>query len=110
MDVVTHGGDRALIGELGDHRAAGDHTTTQQPVAGDAGVEAQQLFADAHRVGVSHPEGHVVAHRTEIGDVVVQAFELEQHGADHLCLVRRRASGGGFDGEAEGEVVTDGGV
>ena len=79
-------------------------------MAGDLGVEAQQPFADAQRVGVGDAEADVVAQRADVGDVVVEPLELEQKGRGASALRAADAAAGVFDGEAVGEVVADGGV
>ena len=44
-----------------------------------AALSRSELFADAQGVGVDDAVADVVAERADVGDVVVEAFELEQH-------------------------------
>ena len=93
-----------------DVRAAGDDATSQEPVAGDLRVEAQESLADAERVRVGDAEADVVAECADVGDVVVETFELEENRTQHLGGGRGGCCAGFFDGEAVGEGVADGGV
>ena len=52
----------------------------------------------------------VVAEGAEVGDVVVEAFEFEQHGPQRGALRRALDAEGVFDRQAVGEGVADGGV
>jgi len=82
----------------------------QQPVPGDRVVEAQQPFADAVGVGVEDAVADVVAQRPDVGDVVVAAFQFQQHRPDAVRAVRDAQAAGVLDGTAEGQGVPDGGV
>ena len=62
-------------------RAAGDDGAAEEPMAGDAPVESEELFADAEGVGVEDAVADVVGERADIGGVVVEPFELEEQGA-----------------------------
>src|SRR5205823_4667860 len=83
---------------------------TEQPVAGDVRVEPEELLADAAGVGVQDAVSDVVAQGAEVGDVVVQTFELEQERPLALGVRADLAAGGFLDGEAVREGVADGGV
>ena len=80
-------------------------------MAGHVVVDPQQLLADPLRVGVEDAVADVVAQRAEVGDVVVQALELEQ---DRPQPVRRRRGRSSdrrvLDGQAVRQRVPDGGV
>ncbi|MBM7789640.1 hypothetical protein JOD67_006320 [Tenggerimyces flavus] len=47
-------------------------------MTGELRVDPEKLFANALGVGMENAEADVVAERTEIGDVVVEAFQLQQ--------------------------------
>ena len=65
------------------------------------------LLADPHRVRMGDAEGDVIAHRPEVGHVVVHPFELEQDAAQHPSArwwcARRRI----LESQAVGKVVAD---
>ena len=88
----------------------GTTRAAEEPVAGDAAVESEELFADAEGVGVEDAVADVVGERADVGGVVVEPFELEQQGAEVLPGGRDGDAEGVFDGEAVREVVADGGV
>ena len=56
-----------IDGQLVDGRAAGDDGAAEETVAGDALVEAEELFADALGVGVEDAVGDVVAQSADVG-------------------------------------------
>ena len=61
---------------------AGPDRAAEQAVAGDLGVEAQQLFAERQGAGLGEAEADVVAQRADVGDVVVDALQFEQQRAE----------------------------
>ena len=83
-DVGEVGGDGGELGGVGEVvyvRAAGDDGSAEEPMAGDAPVHSEELFADAQGVGVDDAVADVVGERADIGGVVVEPFELEEQGA-----------------------------
>jgi hypothetical protein len=44
------------------------------------GIESQEAFSECQGVGVGQAEACVVAERTDVGHMVVEAFKLEQDG------------------------------
>ena len=101
----------ADLGELGgggeppDGRVAGPDGAAEQAVAGDLGVEAQQLLAEGQGACLGEAEADVVAQRADVGDVVVEALEFEQHCPEPGRLGGHRDLAGVLDREAVGEVV-----
>ena len=79
-------------------------------MSGDGRVEPQQLFADALSVCVGEAESDVVGQRTQVGDVVVEPFELDEQGPQPVHLVGEFDPERVLDGEAVGERVCNGGV
>ncbi len=65
------------------HAADGD-SAAQQPAAGHVVVDPQQLLADPLRVRIEDAVPDVIAQCAEVGDVVVQPFELQQDRPDAL--------------------------
>jgi len=61
----------------------------QQPVTADLVVEAQELFADTLGVGVEDGVPDVVAQRADVGDVIVEPFELQQDGRSRRARAAR---------------------
>ena len=112
-DLGEVGGDRRSSsgsGSVMQRDAARADGAAQQPVPGDAVVDAQQLFADALGVGVGQGEADVVAQGADVGDVVVEAFEFEQQGPQPVRVVGQVDAEGVLDGQAVGQGVADGGV
>ena len=100
----------AVSGSAAALTAARADGAAQQPMSGDGGVDPQQLFADALGVRVGEGESDVVGQRAEVGDVVVEPFELDEQGPQPVYLVGQVDTERVFDGEAVGERVRDGGV
>ena len=73
------------MGQAADPGAAGDDAAAQQPVTGDLGVQLQELLAQGEGPRLGEAEPDVVAQRADIGHVVVETFELEQHAARALA-------------------------
>ena len=82
----------------------------QQSVPGECLVVAQQVLAQALRVGVGDAVADVVGDGAEVVDVVVEALGLEQQGADGLGLRLDLDAEGVLDGQHVGQGVADGGV
>src|SRR5262249_23632546 len=102
--------DRVRVWGVEHAGAAGEDAAAQQSVPGGVGVEAQELFAEALRVGVGDAVGDVVAHGADVGDVVVQPLQFQQAGPDQLSFDGSGYTKGVFDGQAVGEAVADCGV
>lgn len=79
-------------------------------MTGDVLVVAQQLLPQPLGVCVDDAEADVVDDRADVGDVVVQPLELEQHCATGAFLVRHLHPEGLFHGHRVGQGVADGGV
>ena len=54
---------------------------------GGFAVEPQEVFAEVEGPGLGQAEAHVVAQRADVGHVVVEAFQLEQRGAQHAGVL-----------------------
>ena len=58
-------------------------TAAQQPMAGGRLVEPEHRLPQALGVGVDDAESDVVGEGTKVGDMVVNPFQLQQHGANN---------------------------
>ncbi len=74
-------------------------------MAGDLGVEAQQLFAKRQCPCLGEPEADVVAQRADVGHVVVEALEFQQQRSEPGRLRGHRDLARILDREAVGEIV-----
>ena len=100
-DLLELGGERLDGGrDLAERRAcdrAGDATrhdgAAQQPVAGGARVQPTELLADPETVRVAEGEAGVVDDHADVGDVVVEPFELEEDDAEPARARRNLAAG-----------------
>ena len=70
-------GQIGLVGQAADPGASGDDAAPQQSVTGDRAVEPQELLSKGERPGLGEPEPDVVAEGADVGDVVVETFELQ---------------------------------
>src|SRR5207244_7384860 len=105
-------GDGPQAGGFGDGvqgGAAGVDAAAEQAVAGDLGVEPEQLLADALGVRVQDAVADVVAEGADVGDVVVEPFEFEQDRPLARGLGGYTVAGGRPDGQAGRAGVTGGG-
>jgi len=76
-------------------------------VTGDPLVQPQQLLADPETVRVAEGETRVVDDHADVGDVVVEALELEQDDAEPPGARRRLAAGERLERLAVGQGVAD---
>ena len=91
-------------------RSSGGDAAAQQPVAGDLGVESEELFAQGEGMRVGQAEADVVAQRPDVGHVVVEALKLEQYGPQFSGSWRDINPTGLFERQAIGQAVPDGAV
>jgi len=96
----------ALAGAEVSAHAAGRHAPAKEPMARDALVQAQQPLADPEAVRVGHRKAGVVGDHAEVGDVVVEAFQLQQDHPQIAGPIRYRHPRRGFERLAVGERVT----
>src|SRR5207244_10687490 len=76
LDGRGQWGERGALD--GARHAARHDRAAEQPVTGDPLVQPQQLLADPETVRVAEGETRVVDDHADVGDVVVEALELEQ--------------------------------
>src|SRR5665811_980662 len=101
---LRHGGQRANGSATGSDRPA------QQPVSGHVGVEAQQLFTNPQRVSIQDAVADVIAHPTDVGDVVVHPLQLQQHRTQHTRRRGHLPVQSLLDSQRERECMPHGGV
>ena len=85
----------ALVVEVaGD--AAGHHFVHQVAVAEKLAVQPQHIFLEYPELGEAECQRHVVTQVAEVAEVVVDALQLEQHGAQRQGAGRWRGAGDAF--------------
>ena len=76
--------------------AAGQEAAAHQPMAEQARVQAQQVFAEPQRVCVDDGKSGVIANRANVRDMVVKPFQFEQDHSKIGSPARNFGAGEGF--------------
>src|SRR5207247_1354064 len=91
LDGRRQWGERGAL-DRARHAARHDRAA-EQPVTGDPLVQPEQFLADPETVGVAEGKARVVDDHADVGDVVVEALELEEDDAQPSGARRHVAAG-----------------